>query len=222
MSKVKIIFIILLTFLLFFFNNYCFSQESYVELGNSELEEGLYVSAFGYFIKALDIDPTDASAIEGLDKIYKAIFKMSESEVLTLVNTALTIYPEYSDSLHLALSSFYQSQGLNQKALAELEKIKDKERLFPFPPYIFNVIKANAYLGLGEVSSAQKELERALQLFPDSDMLHSSIANVYASNNDIQKAVYHYQKVLELKPDIKNADQIRQQIESLKNIKDSE
>ncbi len=117
----------------------------------------------------------------------------------------------------MGLSSIYQTQGLNQKALAELEQIKDKERLSPYSPDLFYVVKANAYLGLGEVSKAQQELEGALQFFPDSVALHSSIANVYSSNKEIQKAIFHYQKVLELKPDIENAEQIRQQIESLKN-----
>ncbi len=222
MNKVKIIFIIFLSFFLFFSGSYCFSQEEmsaevYVNLGNSCLEKELYVLAFGYFKKALEIDSAYSAAIKGLNKIYMAISKMPEQDASQLVGAALKEYPEYSNLIHLGLSSIYQTQGFNQKTLEELEKIKDREHVSPYPPDLFYVVKANAYLGLGEVSQAQQELEGALQFFPDSVALHSSIANVYSSNKEIQKAIFHYQKVLELKPDIENAEQIRQQIEALKN-----
>ncbi len=194
------------------------SAEGYLELGNSCLEKELYVLAFGHFKKASEINSTySPQAIEGFKKIYMAISKMSEQDASELVNAALKKYPEYSDLIHLGLSGIYLVQGFNQKTLAELEQIKDKEHLSPYSPDFFYFVKANAYLELGEVSRAQQELEGALQFFPNSIALHSSIAKVYSSNNEIQKAILHYQKVLELKPDIENAEQIRQQIESLKN-----
>lgn len=222
MGKVKIFPIILLSFLLFFSNNYCFSQEEtsaegYVNLGSSSLEKESYVLAFGYFKKALEIDSAYAPAIQGLKNVYSVISQKPEKEVSELIDTALQKYPEYSNLIHFGLSFIYQAKGLNQRALEELEKIKDKERISPYSPDFFYVVKANAYAGLGEISKAQQELEDALQFFPDSAALHSSIANIYSSQGEIHKAIFHYQKVLELKPDIENAEQIRQQIESLKN-----
>ena len=221
MSKVRVIFVILLNFLLLFSMSYCFSQENmsagdYVDLANYSIEKGAYVLAFGYFKKAIEINSSYLPAIEVLNKISEAVSKMSEQDASELVNAALKEYPEYSDLIHWGLSFIYQAQGFNQKALAESDKIKDKERLSPYSPDLFYVVRANAYTGLGEISQAQQELEGALQFFPDSVALHSSIANVYSLNQEIQKAIFHYQKVLELKPDIENAEQIRQQIESLK------
>jgi len=221
MSKAGVIFVILLSFLLLFSMNYCFSQENmgagdYVNLANSCLEKGVYVLAFGYLKKALEINPSYLPATELLNKIFEAVSKMPEQDVSELVHAALKEYPEYSDLIHLGLSFIYQAQGFNQKALAESDKIKDKERLSPYSPDLFYLVRASAYMGLGEISQAQQELEGGLQFFPDSVVLHSSIANVYSLNKEIQKAIFHYQKILELKPDIENAEQIRQQIESLK------
>lgn len=57
------------------------------------------------------------------------------------------------------------------------------------------------YLQQGRIDDALEKLQKALAAVPDFPEAHSSIALVYERMNNTEKAAYHYEQALSLKPE---------------------
>jgi len=70
---------------------------------------------------------------------------------------------------------------------------------------ILHLNLGNHFLSQDRVDEGIEQLERALELKPDSFRAHNNLANALVEKNRIEEAVPHYHRALEIKPDFADA-----------------
>jgi tetratricopeptide (TPR) repeat protein len=75
----------------------------------------------------------------------------------------------------------------------------------------------NAYRGKELYNKAIETYKKTLEINPDLAIPHVNIAIIYLyQEKDNRKALYHFEKALEIEPDFPQARAIRKKIEELK------
>ena len=189
-------------------------------LGNYQLAEALYASC-------LEIDPQSAACYFDLANIYlyqneldKAI---SFAQVAAIRNTENVWYKiflaklyqnkgllansaeiiedilkksdQYVD-LYYDLASLYIAIGKNKEALAVLNEIEKKVGISEQ----ISLEKERIYTQQGDFEKSISEIEKLIETFPYDSRYYGLLAEVYVSQNKLDKAGEMYQKLLEKDP----------------------
>lgn len=104
------------------------------------------------------------------------------------------IYPDI-EGLHRAVGLLYLQREEYARAAEHLEKARQEEETFD----VVNNLGA-AYIGTEQYDRAEKELKRALELQPENPGCHKSLAVLYRKMKLDDKAIFHFEKYLDLQP----------------------
>lgn len=100
-------------------------------------------------------------------------------------------------------------EALEKAALTYQEEQKRQEALFHYNLGV-------AYTKTGDYASATAEYEKALKIDPDDADAHYNLGIIYDDcNQDAQKAIEHYRRYLELRPDAEDIYEVKAWIERL-------
>ena len=103
-------------------------------------------------------------------------------------------YPDIKE-LHRAMGVLYLQRKECAKAATHLEKALREEKNFD----ILNSL-SSAYIGTKEYGEAEKVLLRALEMQPENPGCHKNLAEIYRKMKRDDKAIYHFEKYLDLQP----------------------
>ena len=124
----------------------------------------------------------------------------------------LILKPDFPE-VHCNLGAVYNNKGWYEHAINEF---KEALRLKPHFTDAMNNL-GNAYRGLGWYDQAIDMFEKTLAINPHLATTHFNLAIIYLyQKKDLKKALHHFEKVLEIKPDFSQAEAINNKIEELK------
>lgn len=110
-------------------------------------------------------------------------------------------YPDIK-GLHRAMGALYLQRKEYTKAASHLEEALREEKTFD----TLNDL-SSAYIGTKEYDQAEKLLLRALEMQPENSECHKSLAEIYRKMKRDDKAIYHFEKYLDLQPNDLNTMQ---------------
>lgn len=116
-------------------------------------------------------------------------------KALEYFQKVIDIYPNIN-GLHSAVGMLYLKQNDYTHAVVHLKKALKEEETFD----TINNLGA-ACLGLEDYNNAEKYLKRALELRPEDSGCHKNLAELYRKMKLDDKAVFHFEKYLDLQPD---------------------
>jgi len=164
---------------------------SYISLGNAYEEEGLYDKAIKSYKKSIQLAPDCSTAYLNLGMLYSDLGAYNES--IEIFKKGLQLNPnkfEY-ELLNINLSKTY----IKTKKYEEAEKIL---KLYDNFDGHFNL--AILYEELGKTAEAIKEYENSLILDSKNVDALSRLGDIYAMNENFDKAVEVFKKAIELYP----------------------
>jgi tetratricopeptide (TPR) repeat protein len=106
----------------------------------------------------------------------------------------VAIYPDI-EGIHRALGMLYVQKKNYALAVQHLETSLLEEETFDT---INNL--GGAYVELGDYPNAEKHLQRALAMHPESPIAHKNLAVLFERTEDADRAVYHFEKYFDLQP----------------------
>jgi tetratricopeptide (TPR) repeat protein len=219
------------------------SAETYNNIGMVSRDTRDYKTAFASFQKSIEINPKFAQAYINRAKLYmvqgekiKAIADYQAALKLAPHNrsilNALGLYyvdmgqsdrafEYYRRALNIDPANY---EALNNSALLYI-RLRDYEKAYPF---LEKAIASNPdfpephlnlgiiFFNTGKINEAIGEYTKALSLNPDYIEAHFNIATALLLMPDKkEQALYHFKKVLILKPDYKQKDLIEKTIAAI-------
>ncbi len=158
-----------------------YEQRAYTEaLSYSEQASALAPDNHWYKLLMADLYIGEGS-YDKAEKVYESVIK-DEPDVV-----------DYNYELSMVR---YRKGDLNG-AIEALEEIEDKAG---FSQEIFQQ-KQLLYRESGQFEKAKKELESAIETYPDDPLYYGMLAELYNANGDSEKALEYFQKILEFDPD---------------------
>jgi tetratricopeptide (TPR) repeat protein len=118
-----------------------------------------------------------------------------QEEALNHLLDVVDIYPEI-EGVRRAIGMLYIQKEDYAKAAENLELALKEEESFD----VVNNL-GTAYIGTEDYESAEKYLTRALELLPESPICQKNLAVLYRKMDLPDKAVFHFEKYLDLSPD---------------------
>ena len=163
-----------------------------------------------HFSIALQLDPNHIEARNNLGIWYKN--KGWYDEAIEEFKQVLLLQPDLAE-VRCNLGAVYNNKGWYNRAIEEL---KEALRLKPHFHEAMNNL-GNAYRGKGEHDQALKAFRKTLEINPHLAIPHLNMALIYRyQKEDNKKALYHFERALEIEPDFPQAKSIRNEIEKLK------
>ena len=159
--------------------------------------------------KVVDAYPYQMKSLINLGMAYYMLENMEES--LKIYKRVLSIDPTHPDA-HYHVGDILMKKGKETKGLQHLRMAAEyspHEALFKFK------------LGLAEYRVGNYELAAAafkstIQLKPDWELARKNLGIIYAFHaNQPQKALKELKKTLEINPEVKDADKIRELIKEI-------
>ena len=156
--------------------------------GEVYLQNGDIIRAEKYFAKALAMDPKDVGRRTALAMARVSSGRVSEGlvELQDIASTDKSTLPD------LALVTLHLRQRDYNSALAAIEKI---ERKLPDKPVAAN-LRAQAYLGKGDVLAARQSLEQAIQMDPTFQQAIMALASLDLRERKPDAAKKRYEDLL--------------------------
>ena len=197
-----------------FYNHVLKKKPRYVQahnnLGIVYQQKGQLELAKEHFSKALQLDPHYLEAHNNLGIWYKN--KGLYDKAVEEFKQVLILKPDYAE-VHCNLGAVYNSKGWYNYAISEF---KEALRLKPLFVDAMNNL-GNAYRGRGWYDKAIEAFKKTLEINPHLAIPHFNLATVYLfQKNDNKKALYHFERALEIEPHFPHAEAIRKKIEELK------
>ncbi|MCK5255906.1 MAG: tetratricopeptide repeat protein [Deltaproteobacteria bacterium] len=184
--------------------------QSHNNLGIIYQQTGQFELAKEHFSKALLLDPNDLEAHNNLGIWYKN--KGMYDKAIEEFKQVLILKPDFPE-VHCNLGAVYNNKGWYDHAINEF---KEALRLKPHFTDAMNNL-GNAYRGIGWYDQAIDTFKKALAINPDLAITHLNLAIIYLyQKKDVKKALHHFERVLEIKPDFSQAEAINNKIEELK------
>lgn len=124
----------------------------------------------------------------------QALAIQAPDEALTHFSRVVEIYPDMQ-GLHRVMGMLYLQREEFALAADHLEKaLAEKEE--------FDVLNnlGTAYIGTEAYETAEKHLQRALELQPENPGCHKNLAILYRKMEQDDKAVFHFEKYIDLRP----------------------
>ena len=115
-------------------------------------------------------------------------------EALGHLLDAVKIYPEM-EGVYRPIGMLYLQQEKYELAAENLEKALAEQELFD----VVNNL-GSAYIGTENYEMAEKHLKRALEMRPESPICQKNLAVLYRKMEQPDKAVFHFEKYLDLRP----------------------
>ncbi len=115
-------------------------------------------------------------------------------QALEYFKKVVEIYPDI-EGLHRAIGLLYLQNEEYGLAAQHLEKALQEEESFE----VVNNL-GTTYIGAEQYDQAEKYLLRALELQPENPRCHKNIAGLYRKMKRDDKAVFHFEKYLDLQP----------------------
>lgn len=184
--------------------------QAYNNLGIVYQQKGQLELAKEHFSRALLLDPHHLEAHNNLGIWYKnqGLYDKAIEEF----KQVLRLKPDFAE-VHCNLGAVYNNQGWYDEAINEF---KEALRLKPHFSDAMNNL-GNAYRGKGWYDQAIEVFKKTLELNPELAIPHLNLALVYLyQKKDNQKALYHFERALEIEPQFPQAKVIRKKIEELK------
>ncbi|MCK5423431.1 MAG: tetratricopeptide repeat protein, partial [Deltaproteobacteria bacterium] len=184
--------------------------QSHNNLGIIYQQTGQFELAKEHFSKALLLDPNDLEAHNNLGIWYKN--KGMYDKAIEEFKQVLILKPDFPE-VHCNLGAVYNNKGWYEHAINEF---KEALRLKPHFTDAMNNL-GNAYRGLGWYDQAIDMFKKTLAINPHLAITHFNLAIIYLyQKKDLKKALHHFERVLEIKPDFSQAEAINNKIEELK------
>jgi tetratricopeptide (TPR) repeat protein len=219
------------------------SAETYNNIGMISKDTKDYKKAFSCFQKAIEMNPTFALAYINRAKLYME--QGNKTKAIADYQTALQLAPHNRSILNALGLYYVEAgqsdrafeyyrralkidpvnyEALNNTALLYI-RLGDYEKAYPF---LQKAISRNpdfpephlnlgiVFFNTGKIKEAIDEYEKALSLNPDYIEAHFNIATALLLMPDKkEQALYHFKKVLILKPDYKQKDLIEKTIAAI-------
>jgi len=162
------------------------------------------------FSKAILFDPHHPESHNNLGIWYKN--KGLYDNAIEEFKQVLRLKPDYAE-VHCNLGAVYNNKGWYNRAINEF---KEALRLKPHFIEAMNNL-GNAYRGKGWYDQAIEAFKKTLEINPDLSIPHLNLALIYLyQKKDNKKALHHFERALEIKPDFPQTEAIRKKIEELK------
>jgi tetratricopeptide (TPR) repeat protein/TolB-like protein len=162
----------------------------YITLGMIQTGRGRYEDAMESYRRALEIDPVNSDALNGLARSLEGPGKFDEAE--SVYKQAITLRPSYWDTYN-KLGKFYIRLGRLEEAIAQYYEVL---RLTPDNVVGYNNLGA-AYYFMGDLENAQKNWERTIVITPDHGAA-SNLATIYYVEGRYAEAARMYETALKL------------------------
>lgn len=201
------------------------SAKVHLELGKTMLDSGDLSGSQREFERSLKIAPRYSLAYINLGKTLERQGQIDAAS--RAYQTATEVNPK-SDGAHLDLGQFYLRRGMNSEALDEfrsaarlgvfnekllnslvvgfllLDSPIDASRSIEAATYYNSFMLRNnlgiVYMHLGRLQDAQRELEAAAALEPNSPEVQMNLGRVYAERGLPAQAEAHFKHSLRLQP----------------------
>ncbi|MCK5514015.1 MAG: tetratricopeptide repeat protein, partial [Deltaproteobacteria bacterium] len=184
--------------------------EAHSNLGIVYQKRGQLEQAKEHFRKALQIEPHHVEAHNNLGVWYKN--KGLYDEAIEEFKQVLILKPDFAE-VHCNLGAVYNNKGWYDRAIDEL---KEALRLKPHTAEAMNNM-GNAYKGKGWYDKAIEAYKETLSINPHMAIPHLNLAFTYLyQKKDNKKALYHFERALEINPHFPQANSIIKEIEKLK------
>lgn len=118
-----------------------------------------------------------------------------KKEALEHFSQVVAIYPDIK-GVHRALGMLYIENENYEQAVKHLEKALQEEERFD----VVNNL-GTAYIGTKNYEKALQYLTRALELQPENPACHKNLGVLYRKMNLPDKAIFHIEKYLDLRPE---------------------
>jgi tetratricopeptide (TPR) repeat protein len=182
----------------------------YNNLGIAYQRKGQFELAREQYEKAVMLDPGDFEARNNLGVWYysSGMYDKAAREFEQILE-------ENPDRIEIRcnLGSAYSNLKLYDKAIAEYRKVL---RANPRSVEAMNNL-GTAYKDQGLYDQAIESFEQVLEINPQLAIPHLNLATVYLNKKkDPPKALYHFERAMEIEPDFPNIDSLRKTFEELK------
>lgn len=149
------------------------------------------------FQEVLNLSPNSASALINLGKVEQAVNNLPGS--LELYEKALATDGRNFDALS-GIISVYKAQKQFASAHERIDKVLAENSEQKEFAASLRYLKADVYIAEKNFSAAENELQTAMQLDEDYLPAYSTYAALLVEQNQIDRAVEQYKKVVEKKP----------------------
>ena len=167
--------------------------ETILTLGNINAALNQYETAKAYYTRALEVEPANATARQGLDALSQA----SSAPIENQNQNAIAPLNEMVQKIYQKVQTFVKD-GQHADAIAELEKLLTIHPGFALAYNDLGVI----YYNKGDKESAQKYYEQAVALNPENINFQKNLADFYFIElGRIEDAIRIYLKVLTEHPE---------------------
>ena len=164
---------------------------AHLNLGVILAREGKLNQAMEHYEKALFYNPYSVKANYNLGGIY---FRQNNlADAVTFYSKALDLDPEMSQANYM-MGKIRFTQGRFDKAVMHFEKVLENT---PDSQDAQSALRTAKY----ELENTISRLLKSLQDNPNQPKLHNSLATLFHSQGYLEKAVYHWDKALNLRPD---------------------
>jgi tetratricopeptide (TPR) repeat protein len=180
-----------------------------IDVGNIYTEKGLYEDALNIYYSSylLGVQKSDIKNISlSLRNIgYTYFYRQESDSAYYYLQQALVCAKDCADStylsdlIHTDLSLFYEEKGEYEKAISELQKVKE------ITPSIY-LNKGSSFMNLQQYDSARYYL----LLSSESDFIYTQAAS-YFSLSDLETSVGNYKKSIAY---LKKYDELRDSIDT--------
>jgi tetratricopeptide (TPR) repeat protein len=171
------------------------NKDAWYYLGRAYYTQSQLFKARAAFSTALQLDPRDSKAQNGLGLIFES--DAQPAAALDAYRKAIALdegNPRRSEQPYVNLGSLLLDEGQSQNAIRPLETAV---QLAPDNAYC-RMRLGTAYFRVGKMDQAQLQLEKATQLDPENPAAHYQLGKVYKSTDQLDRAKAEFDRTEEL------------------------
>lgn len=170
--------------------------EAFLGLGKAQLGLRQSFEAVASFERVVDLDPERAEAYGWLARAQLAARKIEAAE--SSLERGLSVDPEHPLLLQL-YGQMLAGQERFDEAIRHFRKAVASSAHYPEPPPdVLHHTLATALLANGQLEEGVRALERTLELNPNHALAHNDLGLVYENTGELDGALEHYERAVEL------------------------
>jgi Flp pilus assembly protein TadD len=166
--------------------------------GRKAIRKGKFTDAIDLFRQAVEVDPDNVEAHEGL--ATACYLGKENDEAITHFNRLTQLKPRDARA-YINLGALYNLLKRHKEAADVLRKGIQRDGKSPEAYYNLGIAQKN----LNQNAMAVSAYRECVRLKPEMAEAHVNLANLYAEQNNLRKATEHYEKALQAKPDFVSA-----------------
>ena len=169
------------------------NTDVYVNLAGIAMSQKKLDEAAGFFENALEIAPTDYSALDGFIKLSAIRNELNKAHAR--LDQVISSFPKDA-SLHYLKAQIYATERNPQATENELRKALELD-----PNYITAYTSLGAlFINTKQEDRAITELKKVIELRPENPSAYILVGILYDAKKDYPNALDHYRKALERDP----------------------